>query len=419
MRLSELVNENKVNFIIYGIGQAFNLVSPIIIAPYIISVCGIDSFGKVGLGFALSLFLILIVDYAFDIKGTQKVAENRHNTKILQSLLFETLYTKGVLMLIAFFVAFLLINLIPLFSAEKPLFFLSFIVVFAQVFNPIWFLQGLEDFKTSSIINILSKSTYVLLVYCFINQNNDYIFVNAFLGTSLLIFNIIGLLIIKKRYKFNLLLPNIKNIKYTLKKDFTFCMSQLFLSLRQLSPLFLTSYFFGFNLAGQYKLIEQIISFFRTLTQVYLKYFFPRLCYIISLSTSQAIDFWKRYKIILLLGVFVLVTTIYCFSNQILTYFNVPINQSKELSKVMKVSLVIPLLMVFSLSLEQLMFAFNRNSKYIQITIFVTIINIILLLILMPIFDLYGVLFSIIFSELFFSILYYRNASFIHKQNKH
>lgn len=415
MRLSELVNENKVNFIIYGIGQAFNLVSPIIIAPYIISVCGIDSFGKVGLGFALSLFLILIVDYAFDIKGTQKVAENRKNTKVLQSILFNTLYTKGVLVVIAFLIAFLLISFIPLFAAEKPLFFLSFFIVFAQVFNPIWFLQGVEDFKTSSFLNIFSKLSYVLLVFSFVKLNKDYIYVNAFLGFSLFIFNCIGLLVIKKRYNFIFLSPKTNVIKNTLKNDFTFCISQLFLSLRQLSPLFLTGYFFGFNLAGQYKVIEQIISFFRTLIQVYLKYFFPRLCYTITLSTTQAIEFWKRYKRLLLSGVFLSLVIIYYFTNQILAYFNIPVNQSLELTRVMKVSLIIPLLMVFSLSLEQLMFAFNRNSKYVQITIFVTILNISLLLLFMPIFDLYGIVFSIIFSELFFTFLYFRNSIFFQK----
>ncbi|NJM80131.1 MAG: hypothetical protein HC854_11900 [Flavobacterium sp.] len=77
MKLSKLIDESKANFFIYGIGQAFNLVSPIIIAPYLISICGIASFGKIGLGFAFALFLILIVDYAFDIKGIKKVAENR------------------------------------------------------------------------------------------------------------------------------------------------------------------------------------------------------------------------------------------------------------------------------------------------------------------------------------------------------
>ena len=300
MKLAKLINESKAQFFIYGIGQAFNLVSPIIVAPYIISVCSLASFGKVGLAFAFALFLILIVDYAFDIKGTKKVSENRNNLIVLQDILFTTVYTKIILVVIAFLLATILIFSIPLFANEKGLFFLSFVIVFAQVFNPIWFLQGLEDFKTSSWLNILSKLSYVFLVFCFVKIKSDYIYVNFFLGFSSLLFNLIGLIIIKKRYNFSFTQPKTGIIKKILVKDFFFCISQLFLSLRQLSPMFLSSYFFGFNLAGQYKIIEQIISLFRTFNQVYLKYFFPRLCYKITLSINDALIFWRKNLLIIL-----------------------------------------------------------------------------------------------------------------------
>lgn len=407
MKLTELVNENKVNFLVYGIGQAFNLVSPIVVAPYIISICGIDSFGKVGLGFALSLFLILIVDYSFDIKGTQNVSENRKNTLKLQEILFNTLYAKCILVVIAYLIAIILIFTIPLFESEKPLFLFSFLIVLAQVFNPVWFLQGVEDFKLSSVINILSKLTYLLLIFSFITSSTDYIFVNLFLGLSALIFNLIGIVIILKRYKFIFLRPDVSTLTNILKRDFSFCISQLFLSLRQLSPLFVTSYFFGFNIAGQYKVIEQIISFFRTLIQVYLKYFFPRLCYTITVSDKQAIDFWKRYKLLLLTGVIFSLTVIYFSAPKIIEYFNIDSIKNSNLIYVMRLALIVPLLMVFTLGLEQLMFAFSRNSKYIQITILVTIINVSLLFLFAPLLNLYGVIISIIISEFCFAFLYF------------
>lgn len=416
MKLAKLINESKAQFFIYGIGQAFNLVSPIIVAPYIISVCSLASFGKVGLAFAFALFLILIVDYAFDIKGTKKVSENRNNLIVLQDILFTTVYTKIILVVIAFLLATILIFSIPLFANEKGLFFLSFVIVFAQVFNPIWFLQGLEDFKTSSWLNILSKLSYVFLVFCFVKIKSDYIYVNFFLGFSSLLFNLIGLIIIKKRYNFSFTQPKTRIIKKILVKDFFFCISQLFLSLRQLSPMFLSSYFFGFNLAGQYKIIEQIISLFRTFNQVYLKYFFPRLCYKITLSINDALIFWRKNLLILLIGVIIALLLIFLSSQEIISYFNIEIDENAELIRIMKFSLIIPFLMVFSLSLEQLMLAFNKNRGYIKTTISVTIINIVLLLILTPILELYGVIFSLLIAEVFFIFLYYRNTITSQKQ---
>ena len=411
MQLIKLINKINKNFVIYGVGQAFNLLSPLLIVPYIISVCNIANFGKVGLSFGLALFLILIVDYAFDIKGTKFVSESRDHIKDIQPKLFTIIYTKMVLLVIAFLILVLLVYTIPLLSKEKPLFLLSFIIVLAQAFNPQWFLQGLEDFKTASIINILSKSLYVIFVFSLIKNTEDYIFVNFYLGLSSLLINIFGIIIIQNKFKFNFQKPIYIEIKSILKTDFVFCISQLFLSLRQLSPLFLVSYLLGFSIAGQYKVVEQIISLFRTFNQVYLKYFFPRLCYKIKHSKSEALIFWKKYVMILLVFVLLFCLLIFVFATPIIAFFNV----SNTINSLFKFSLILPLLMVFSLALEQTMFTNNNNKNYIKITIFVTFVNIITLLILAPILQLNGVIISIIVAELFFIFLYFKNSILLKK----
>ncbi len=407
------MNKISKNFIVYGVGQAFNLLSPLLIVPYIISVCGIANFGKIGLSFGLSLFLILIVDYAFDIKGTKMISENRDEIRTIEQKLFTVIYTKTVLVCIAFFTLLILVNSIPLLSKEKPLFLFSFSIVLAQVLNPQWFLQGLEDFKTASLINILSKLFYVFLVFILVKNNEDYIYVNFYLGLSSLLINFLGLFIIQNKYNFNFHRPNFIEIKKILKSDFLFCVSQLFLSLRQLSPLFIVSYLLGFSVAGQYKVIEQIISLFRTFNQVYLKYFFPRLCYKIKQAKSDALIFWKKYVTILSIFVVIFSLLLFVFSTHVITFFNVSI----DINSLFRFSLILPLLMVFSLALEQTMLINSNNKNYIRITIFVTAANIIALLILAPILKLNGVIISIILAELFFIFLYFKN-SILFKKNK-
>ena len=41
---------------VYGFGQAFNLVTPLLVIPYIVAVCGEENFGKTAVGMALSFF---------------------------------------------------------------------------------------------------------------------------------------------------------------------------------------------------------------------------------------------------------------------------------------------------------------------------------------------------------------------------
>ncbi len=416
--LEQLKDKNKRNFFVYGLGQAFNLLSPLVVAPYLIFICNEDGFGKIGLGFALSLFLILIVDYAFEIKGIKLVSEQRDNQSELQKILNTTIFTKIVLFFITVVIAFILIFFIPFFYEEKQLFIFSMVIVFAQVFNPIWFLQGLENFILPSILNICSKTIYVALVFCFINSKNDYIWVNFFLGISALAINILGLLIIKNRFKFKIQLPNAFVVKTIIKEDFFFCFSQLSLSVRQLSPLVLTSFFLGYFVAGQYKIIEQIISLYRTFIQVFLKFFYPRVCYYYSQSIEKGFSFWKKYTLtnILFTGFSLLVIAL--FSEKILQFFNVSAATIEQLNDIFKISLLISFLMGISLPLEQLMFLVNKNKIYIRITIFVTVINVLLILILIRNYNLIGIIAALLFSELLFILLYYKEAYHYIKNQK-
>ena len=404
-------DKNKRNFFIYGVGQAFNLLSPLVIAPYIILVCGTEGFGKIGLGFAMALFLILIVDYAFEIKGIKSVAENRNRPEVLQKILNTTIATKLTLFFAALIVASLVIFTVPFFSNEKPLFFCSMTIVLAQVFNTVWFLQGLERFVLASFLNIGSKTLYVLLVLTLIKLPDDYIWVNLFLGISTLMFNLTVLAIIIFQNGINYQKTLISEILAILKNDFAFCMSQLTLSVRQLSPLFLVSYFLGFHTAGLYKILEQILTFFRTFIQVFLKFFFPRACYKFLGDISGGMIYWKKYSLLNLIMVAAGVAIVLIFTNEILLFFNVSTRTAAMLKPVFQLSLIISLLMSISLPLEQLMFLINKNKIYIRITIFVTVINVAIILLTIKNQELYGILISLGVAELLFISFYAINAN--------
>lgn len=412
--LNDIKNQN---FAIYGVGQAFNLLSPIVVAPIVVSTCDEVGLGKMGFGFALALFLILIVDYGFDIKGQKQASENRNDFAALQKQLNLTIASKIVLFFIAFIIGLILIFCVPFFYQEKTLFLFSLTIVFAQIFNPIWFLQGIENFKLVSILNICSKTLYVILVYFLVTRSTDYIFANLFLGLSSLLFNIIGLYVIKRKYNLKIVTPYFSEIATIIKTDFSFCVSQLFLSARQLSPLVLTGFFLGFSIAGQYKIIEQIITMFRTFIQVFLKFFYPSVCFKYKQSKTVGIIFWKKYATFIYVFVLVMLMMIFVFSENVLRFFHLSEPTILQLNLIFKISLVVSMLMSISLPLEQLMFVTEKNKNYIKITIFVTIVNISLILLLIYSYELYGIIAALIISELFFIGFYSKNTMKFNKKH--
>lgn len=410
MLIKKVFGKVSNKFIVYGIGQAFNLVAPFLIAPYLIFVCNLDGFGKIGIAFAFALFLILIVDYGFDIKGIKKISESRNDPKQLEYELVSTLYTKFFLFLISAILAVACVLLLPYFHKEIALFLFSLTIVFAQVFNPVWFLQGLENFYASSLVNASSKIIYVVLIFVCIKMYDDYIYVNLLLGLSSFVANTIALIYIFRKNNFKLLPVNFKSIFQTLKNDFSLCVSQLFLSIRQLSPLFIVGYLFGFTIAGQYKIIDQIISLYRTFSQVFLKFFYPQLCFRLNANHKDAILYWKKYVVVLFCGVFLSCFLLFFISDKVLVFFRVEDHLIQHLKVVLQTALIIPIVMVFSLSLEQLMFGLHNNKLYFKITFIVTMVNLATILLFSKYFNLSGIIASIFVSELLFVYLYYQGA---------
>lgn len=412
-----LRDKKKQDFFIYGFGQAFNLVSPLLVAPYVVLVCREEGLGKSGLGFALALFLILIVDYSFDIKGTKKVSENRDDVNVLSKIINTAIFTKILLFLITVAIAAFLVWFVPFFEQEQTLFVLSMAIVMAQVFNPIWFLQGIENFRWVTIVNIGSKTLYIILVFVLVRAPGDYIYVNLFLGLSALVFNLIGLVYIKYKFGFDIVFPKANEVVSILRADFTFCLSQLFLSARQLSPLVLTGYFLGFQMAGIYKIIEQVITLFRTFIQVYLKFFYAAVCYRVQLSAAEGFDFWKRYSSRSFALVLIALVAMYFIAPDILRFFNMEESFIAQMTTVFRFSLPVSLLMAVSLPLEQLMFVTDRSKIYIRITIFVTVVNVLLISLLIRQWELYGIIASLLVSEVLFISLYFSKA-YLHLKSR-
>lgn len=411
-KLSVLVKDRKKqNFFIYGLGHAFNLLSPLVIIPYIIALFGEDGFAKVSLGFTMALFLMLIVDYAFDIKGTKEAAENRDNKGKLEELLSFTVFTKSVIFIPVAAVVTLVLYTIPFFAEERMLFLLSLALVLAQVFNPIWFLQGIEQFTIASVLNIGSKTLYLILVYTLVKGGNDYIYINFFLGISALLFNVGTLIYIKFKYRFTAVKPDLKEVGAVLKADFSFCTSQLFLSIRQLSPVWLITYFSGYYIAGQYKIIEQIITLFRTAIQVFLRYFYPSVCYKIAQGIREGFSFWKKYSAFGFIMVAASLSIIFIFSDEVLMFFNVSEETIITLGTIFKAALLIPLLMAVSLPLEQLMFIADKHKAYIRITMAVTVINVVAMMAVLSLgYGIQGIILSLIVSDLLLIMLYFKNS---------
>lgn len=401
-----LYNKKLKNFFVYGIGQAVNIVSPLLITPYIIYACGLDKLGLIAIGQSLAYILCVIIDYSSYIIGVREISINRHHPKILEKI-FLTHYTSKVFLLFCTgLILMLLVFLIPFFQQNKEVIYYSFPIIIAQFINPTWFFQGVEKFAWISFINVLSKVLFVTSVLMLVVLPEDFIYVNLFLGISGMVANSIGLVSVYKINKFSIRYTNFSEVKKLISDDFSFCFSQLLFAIRNYSSVIIIGFFVGDFVAGQFKVIEQIIGLLRTYLQMFFKFSYSYICLEINQNVTNGLKIWKRHNSLNFIFTSLLIVFIVVYSEDILAFFKVTPNLVPQFENYLHIALIVPLLIAVTSPMEQLIFSFNKNKSYIQITFYITIFHVLGVSLMINWFDIYFVFLFLIITEVILILRY-------------
>ena len=399
-------NQKLKNFFIYGIGQAVNIVSPLLITPYIIFTCGIEKLGLIAIGQSLAYILCVIIDYSSYINGVREISINRADSNAVERIYITHYASKVILLFVTAIILLSLAILVPYFSINKEVILYSFPIIIAQFINPTWFFQGVEYFKWISFINICSKVLFLIGVFTIVALPEDFILVNLILGISSMIANSIGFLAVYFKHKFSFKKTNLLDVKALISNDFSFCFSQLLFAIRNYSSVVIVGFFAGDFVAGQFKVIEQIINLLRTYLQMFFKFSYSFICLEIDKNTKNGLKIWKRYNGLNFIATLFLVGMIVLFSEQILLFFKVVPNLVSQFENYLHIALLIPILIAVTLPMEQLIFSFNKNKQYIKSTVFITIFHIIGVSFMIYGYDVYFVFLFLILIELILIVIY-------------
>jgi O-antigen/teichoic acid export membrane protein len=396
------------NFLIYGFGQGINILSPLLITPFLIYVCGLEKLGMIAIGQSLAYILNVIVDYSSFIIGVKETTINRHNTTHLEKIFITNYAAKVVLLMVVILFVAVLVFFVPFFKAIGLMIIYSTTIIIAQLVNPTWFLQGIENFKWITLINVLGKIIYFVGVFLCIQSVDDYIYANLWLGCGAIIANAIGFIWIVKKYQFSFATLKMKEVATLLQRDFTFCLSQLFFAIRNYSSVIIISYFAGDLIAGKFKVIEQIINFFRTYLQLFFKFSYSYVCFAMDKSSKAGLQLWRKFNGLNLSFTTVLLIMVGVFSFWVLTFFRVEPNHINQLENYLHIALVIPFLIGITLPLEQLLFSLNKNKEYIRTTIIMTCFNIVTMSLVMKFYSLKEAFILLIITEAILIAIYLR-----------
>ncbi len=165
-----MVSKVKKNFIYNSVYQILLVLLPIITTPYISRVLGKDGVGTYSFTYSIVLYFVLFGTLGVAAYGRREIAYLQNDRKKRS----ETFWQINLIKWIAMSISILVFYFVFAHTGELSLYYKIFAIeLFSSMIDITWYFQGLEQFKTIAIRNIIIKLTSVAAIFLFVKQPTD------------------------------------------------------------------------------------------------------------------------------------------------------------------------------------------------------------------------------------------------------
>ena len=290
---SEIINREELktilnNFFSLTLLKALTYLLPLITFPYLIRVLGVDKFGLVMFAQATMYYFEILVDFGFNLSATREVALNAKNKSKLNEIISSVFSIKLVLLIISGLLLLLILSVFDRFSDESLIYYYSFLKVIAFAFFPVWFFQGIEKMKYVTIINIISKVIFTILIFVFIQSEKDYLLVPLVDAFGFMIGSLVALYYVFKRFNHSFVFNKFTIIKQSFIDSSMFFLSRVSVSLYTSSNILMLGLVASNVMVGYYAIAEKLYMVLRNLYQPIVQVIYPYI------SKSKNVKFFKK-----------------------------------------------------------------------------------------------------------------------------
>ena len=239
--------------------QFASYILPLITLPYLTYILGPDRFGLTQYALSLILYFQMFTDYGFNLSATRELAIIREDKKKVSEIFNAVMLIKLSLTAISFLILLTIITFIPKFSADADVYLLTFGVVIGYVLFPTWLFQGMEYMKYTSILNILGKVIFTVMIFVFIHQSSDYLLYPIINSFGYIVVGILGIYVALTRFDIKLSFPSSDIIIYQLENGWHIFLSTIAINMYTTTNTFLLGLLTNNTLVGYYSIAEKII----------------------------------------------------------------------------------------------------------------------------------------------------------------
>ena len=298
------------NFTYLSILEIIGLLLPLISYPYVIRTVGADNYGVVVFCQAIIAYVVIIINFGYNVSATRKISENRTNVfkirEIYSSIVYQKLLIFAICLVSGLFVLIFL-------KYDYSVILLGFIgLCIQEVFFPTWLFQGLERMKFITIITFVAKCSCLILIFLFVHDKKDYACIPVLYSIGGFFTSVLSVIILKKKFDIYF----VKVSKYRMKEDFLeslpFFTSRLSAIVMERGNVLVIGTFFSYDMVAIYDLCAKIVSILKTPFSLVAQVIYPNVA-----KSKNMLLVKKSIKIVLLFGAFVCLC-VYLFAPNII-----------------------------------------------------------------------------------------------------
>jgi PST family polysaccharide transporter len=399
------------NFLALSTLQIVNLVLPFITLPYLARVLGVSNYGVVVMVYSIMQLLFVINDYGFNLSATKEISTHRNNINRIKSIFSSIISIKFLLLALSLLILLILTYTVPIIKVNKEAYFMGFGMVIGQSFTPIWLFQGMEKMKYITLVNLISKLTFTILIFVVIQASNDYIYVPLLYSIGFIVAGGFSIFLAYREFGVYYSIPKWYQIKEQIQNSTEYFLSRASIAVYTSSNNFVVGLVLGEFYAGIFGVAEKLYMAMVVVYSPLSDAIYPHMV------KMRDIKLFKK----IFLGVIIInlcVTTVcFIFSSEIV--FFVFGEGYIESAVLLKYFCVLALIIVPTIFLGYPLlgaFGFEKHANYS--VVIGSIVHIVILAILYPFLSIYSMALLLILTQIVVFTVRLHGLSMFFKQRK-
>lgn len=163
------------NFVYNSILTCSTYIFPLLVFPYVTRILGVHNLGVCNFVDSIIQYFILFSFLGMQTMATREIAKVKNTPEKLKQTFSSLLSLNMISTILAILVLFFVVLLVPKLYSYKELLFIGSAKILANTLLVEWFFVGTENFKYITIRSLIIRFLYILSVFFFVNNANDYI----------------------------------------------------------------------------------------------------------------------------------------------------------------------------------------------------------------------------------------------------